>query len=186
MDTTTHALAGYMIAKTGIGRDTGKWGTIAGVAAAVSPDIDLVLGFLGTEFSLKYHRGLTNSVFLIIPFSFLLAWVFVKISKMRRFWTFFFIGVVEMLVHTFFDVMGSYGTMILSPFSNGRFSLDWVFIVDFFLVQDLVGFYQAGNVSSKSSAANINANGVELNSFAPGVFSFNVSRGGTINEIDIA
>jgi inner membrane protein len=134
MDTTTHALAGYMIAKTGIGRDTGKWGTIAGVSAAVFPDIDLVLGFLGTEFSLKYHRGLTNSVFLIIPLSLLLAWVFVKISKMRRFWTFFFIGVVEMLVHTFFDVMGSYGTMILSPFFDTRFSLDWVFIVDFFLV----------------------------------------------------
>lgn len=134
MDTTTHALAGYMIAKTGIGRDTGKWGTIAGVSAAVFPDIDLALGFLGTEFSLKYHRGLTNSVFLIIPFSLLLAWVFVKTSKMKRFWTFFFIGVIEMLVHTFFDVMGSYGTMILSPFSNIRFSLDWVFIVDFFLV----------------------------------------------------
>lgn len=39
-----------------------------------------------------------------------------------------------MLVHTFFDVMGSYGTMILSPFFDTRFSLDWVFIVDFFLV----------------------------------------------------
>ena len=134
MDTTTHALAGYMIAKTGIGRDTGKWGTIAGVVAAVLPDADLVLGFLGTEFSLKYHRNLTNSVFLIIPFSLLLAWVFTKISKMRRFWVFFFIGVIELLAHTFLDLMTSYGTMILSPFSNYRFALDWVFIVDFFLV----------------------------------------------------
>jgi len=134
MDTTTHALAGYMIAKTGIGRDTGKWGIIAGVSAAVLPDIDLVLGFLGTEFSLKYHRNLTNSVFLVIPLCLVFAWVFVKVSKMRRFWTFFFIGVVEILAHTFMDLMTSYGTMILSPLSDERFALDLVFIVDFFLV----------------------------------------------------
>jgi inner membrane protein len=134
MDTTTHALAGYMIAKTGIGRDTGKWGTIAGVVAAILPDSDLVLGFLGTEFSLKYHRNLTNSVFLVIPFSLVLAWIFVRISRVKRFWTFFLIGVVEILAHTFLDLMTSYGTMILSPVSDTRFALDWVFIVDFFLV----------------------------------------------------
>jgi inner membrane protein len=134
MDTTTHVLAGYLIAKTGIGRDTGKWGTIAGVSASVFPDIDLVLGFLGTEFSLKYHRQLLNSAFLIIPFSLLFAWLFVRASKLKRFWTFFLIGVVEMMAHTFLDLVTSYGTMILSPFSNYRFALDWVFIIDLFLV----------------------------------------------------
>jgi inner membrane protein len=138
MDTTTHGLAGYVIAKTGLARDTGKWGTIAGVTAAVFPDIDLFLGFLGTEFSLKYHRHLLNSVFMIVPFSLALAWVFVRISKIKRFWTFFLLGSVEMLVHTFFDMMGSYGTMILSPFSNTRFFLDWVFIVDFILAATLL------------------------------------------------
>ncbi len=134
MDTTTHALAGYMIAKTGIGGDTGKWGTIAGITAAVFPDIDLVLGFLGTEFSLRYHRNFTNSVFLIIPLSLAFAWLFVRISKIRRFWTFFLIWVLEMLVHTFLDLATSYGTMILSPFFDTRFALDWLFIVDVFLV----------------------------------------------------
>ena len=138
MDTTTHALAGYVIAKTGIARDTGKWGTIAGVSAAVFPDIDLVLGFLGTEFSLKYHRNFTNSVFLAIPFSLFLAWFFVRVSKVRRFWTFFVIALVEILAHTFMDLMTSYGTMILSPFSDQRFTLDWVFIVDLFLVATLL------------------------------------------------
>jgi inner membrane protein len=134
MDTTTHGLAGYVIAKTGIGRDTGKWGTIAGVSAAVFPDVDLILGFLGTELSLRYHRGLMNSVFLVIPFSLLLAWIFVRMSKLRRFWTFFLIALVEIVAHTFLDLATSYGTMILSPLSDERFSLDWLFIVDFYLV----------------------------------------------------
>ena len=62
------------------------------------------------------------------------AWLFVKISKVRRFWTFFLIWVAELLAHTFLDLITSYGTMILSPFSNYRFALDWVFIIDLFLV----------------------------------------------------
>jgi inner membrane protein len=135
MDTTTHALAGYMIAKTGLARGTGKWGTIAGVSAAVLPDMDLVLRPLfSTEFTLKYHRHLTNSVFLIVPVSLLFAWLFVRISGVRRFWTFFFICIVELLAHTFLDLATSYGTMILSPFSDYRFALDWVFIIDLLLV----------------------------------------------------
>jgi inner membrane protein len=135
MDTPTHALAGYMIAKTGLSRDTGKWGSIAGVSAAIFPDMDLVLRpFLSTEFTLQYHRHLTNSVFLIIPFSLFFAWLFVRFSKVKRFWTFFLIWVVELLAHTCLDLVTSYGTMILSPFSDYRFTLDWVFIIDLFLV----------------------------------------------------
>jgi hypothetical protein len=39
-----------------------------------------------------------------------------------------------MLAHTFLDVATSYGTMLLSPLSNHRFSLDWLFIIDPFLI----------------------------------------------------
>lgn len=134
MDTTTHALSGYILAKAGLNRSTGKWGTIAAVTASIFPDLDLVLGIFGIEFSIKYHRGLTNSVFLIIPFSFLLALLFVKISKIRKFWSFFVICSVVISVHDFLDLATSYGTMLLSPFWHYRFTLDWLFIVDFYLV----------------------------------------------------
>ncbi len=135
MDTTTHALAGYVIVKTGLNRDTGRWGTLAGVSASIFPDVDLILRvFLGTEFTIKYHRYLTNSILLVVPFSLLFAWLFVKVSKVKKFWSFFLIWVVEILVHTFLDLITSFGTMILSPLSDYRFTLDWVFIIDPFLV----------------------------------------------------
>ena len=135
MDTITHALAGYAIVKSGLDKDTGRWGTLAGVSASIFPDVDLVLRlFVGTEFTIRYHRYLTNSLFLIVPFSLLFAWLFVKVSKVRKFWSFFFIWVVEILAHTFLDLVTSFGTMILSPLSNHRFTLDWVFIIDLFLV----------------------------------------------------
>ena len=70
MDPVTHGLAGYVVAKTGLTRDTGRWGVVAGVIASLFPDVDSLLGpFVGTEFTLKYHRGLTNSIFLVVPFS---------------------------------------------------------------------------------------------------------------------
>jgi inner membrane protein len=90
MDTITHGLAGYAVAKTGLARDTGRWGVIAGVAASLFPDADgLFTSFYGTEFTLKYHRGLTNSILLVVPVSLLFAWLFVKISGKKRFQTFF-------------------------------------------------------------------------------------------------
>lgn len=36
MDTVTHGLAGYIIAKTGLAGDTGAWGTATGVTAALA------------------------------------------------------------------------------------------------------------------------------------------------------
>jgi len=138
MDTTTHALAGYVIARAGLNRSTGKWGTVAAVAAAVFPDLDLVLRLFGTEFSLKYHRALTNSVLLVVPVALLFAWLFVRVSKVRKFWSFFLIWTIVMCAHTFLDLATSYGTMLLSPFWDCRFSLDWLFIIDIFLVSALL------------------------------------------------
>jgi inner membrane protein len=134
MDTTTHALAGYIIVKTGLNKDTGRWGTIAGLSGSIFPDVDGILWmFLGTEFMIKYHRSLTNSVLFAVPISVLLAWFFVRISGIRKFWSYFLIFLVEILAHAFMDLITSYGTMVLTPFSNIRFSLDWVFIIDLYL-----------------------------------------------------
>ena len=138
MDTTTHVLTGYIIARAGLNKDTGKWGSIAAVSAAIFPDLDLVLGIFGTELTFKYHRSLTNSVFLIIPFSLFFAWLFVKISRKKNFWDFFWIWAVVISVHTFQDLVTSYGTMILSPFSDARLTLDWLFIIDLYLVAALL------------------------------------------------
>ena len=134
MDTITHALAGYVAVKSGLSRGAGRWGAIAGVAAASFPDLDSFLWFfLDTEFTIKYHRHLTNSLFLAPLFALIFAWLFVKVSKLPKFRAFFIIWLVEILLHTFLDLVTYFGTMLLSPFSDRRFSLDWVFIIDPYL-----------------------------------------------------
>ncbi len=138
MDTATHALTGYMLARAGLNRGLGKWGDRAAVAAAIFPDLDLVSNLLGTEAALKYHRSLTNSVFLIVPISLFFAWALCRISGLRKFWSFFWVWLGVVSVHTFQDLITSYGTMILSPFSDHRFTLDWLFIVDPYLTSTLL------------------------------------------------
>ena len=141
MDPVTHGLVGYVVAKTGLTRDTGRWGVTAGVLASLFPDVDSLLGpFVKTEFTIRYHRGLTNSLFLAVPFALFLAWLFNKISGKKNYGTFFLICFVEILLHNFLDLVTSYGTMLLSPFSWQRFTLDWVFIIDFFLTGILLSF----------------------------------------------
>ena len=54
MDTITHVIVGYAVVKTGLTKDTGTWGVIAGVTASLFPDVDGLLAFFyGTEFTLS-------------------------------------------------------------------------------------------------------------------------------------
>ncbi len=46
------------------------------------------------------------------------------------FWAFYLASVLGIGSHIFFDVVTSYGTMLLQPFSDRRFSLDLWFIID--------------------------------------------------------
>lgn len=95
------------------------------------PDIDWPLYLLGDKLLLvKYHRWILNSIFCIPLFALILAYIFVKISHIKRFWVFFWICAFALLSHLFLDLITSYGTMIFSPLSNRRFWLDLVFIID--------------------------------------------------------
>jgi len=130
VDTITHALTGAVIAKAIDDRRIGHWGTIAGGTMGVLPDIDFVLGLFNHQFYLQYHRDFTHSLILIPFYAALLSWVFTKISKRSYFWSFYKISLLALLSHVLLDLLTSYGTMILSPFFEYRFSWDLIFIID--------------------------------------------------------
>ncbi len=126
----THALTGAVIGKAINDEKIGHWGTIAGLAMGFFPDTDFVLGLFNRQFYLEYHRDFTHS-FLLIPFyALFFSWVFVKISKRPHFWSFYKICLFALISHVVLDLLTSYGTMILSPLSEHRFSWDLIFIVD--------------------------------------------------------
>jgi len=139
MDTLTHCIAGAVIAKAGFSKRLGRVGTIAGVVSAIVPDGDTLLRFFGEEVFLRYHRGIGNSVFFLFPIALSLAFLFNHLSKKKALWTFFLLALIEVTVHNLLDLQTSFGTMLLYPFSDRRFSLDLVFIIDLYYTGILVG-----------------------------------------------
>ncbi|MEK6689806.1 MAG: metal-dependent hydrolase [Nitrospirota bacterium] len=132
MDTITHGIAGAVIAKAGFSKRLGKTGTVAGVISAILPDADIIFRFFGDEAFLKYHRGLGNSLFFMIPLALFIALIFNRFSKKKAFGLFFLLAILGIMSHNFLDLQTSFGTMLLYPFSDRRFSLDLVFIIDLY------------------------------------------------------
>jgi len=131
MDSFTHALTGAVMAKAIDDEKIGNWGTIAGLSLGFFPDTDFVLGLFDRQFYLEYHRDFTHSLLLIPFYALFFSWLFVKISKRSSFWSFYKICFLVLVSHVILDLLTSYGTMILSPFFEHRFSWDLIFIVDF-------------------------------------------------------
>ena len=130
MDTITHTLTGAVIAKAIDDKKIGKWGTIAGLTVGFFPDSDFVLGLINRQFYLEYHRDFTHSLLLVPFYALFFSWLFVKISKRQYFWSYFKVCLPVLISHVIFDLLTSYGTMILSPSFDHRFVWDLVFVID--------------------------------------------------------
>ncbi len=128
MDPLTHALSGAVIARAVPGK-TLPWGSVGFlVLMAMAPDADFVLRLFSDIVYLKYHRGITHSI-LLVP---MWAWLcYSIIPEQRRKYPIMPWLIASVLgIHIFLDVITSYGTMLLSPFTDQRFTLDLIFIID--------------------------------------------------------
>jgi inner membrane protein len=131
MDAFTHGLAGAVIARAAFEPALGKWGLVTGIVVALLPDIDFSLKFINKRWYIKYHRSFANSIFFLIPISLFWGSIFHWISGLHRLPYFIGLTFLVLCSHIFFDTLNPFGTMIFAPFSNYRFSLDVVYLVDF-------------------------------------------------------
>lgn len=100
------------------------------VIAANIPDIDILFGLSGDRiFSFQLHRGITHSLIFAPVFALLFALAFRLFTKtpLLILWAASWMGI---MLHIMIDLITPFGTQILAPFSIGRFSLDWMSIVD--------------------------------------------------------
>lgn len=134
MDNIAHGLFGLFIAILVADRlkfKEKKWPLIIGVIAAEIPDIDFVIRIFGAGFYLVHHRELSHSILGIIGLSLLIAFV---ISRWKgEFWKYFALSLFGTLSHIFLDVITSFGTQVLYPFSSTRFSFSLVPIIDIYV-----------------------------------------------------
>jgi len=130
MDNLTHGLAAALVARAGFSQRMGRTATVALVIAGEAPDVDAILRLGGLPFYLEYHRGFTHSLLGAVVLALPLGWLFWKRGGGKRYWPWVGLSLLGILLHIFLDLITSYGTMVLYPFSSTRYAWDLVFILD--------------------------------------------------------
>ncbi len=122
MDLITHGVTGALVARAAFDGPAREAATAALTLGALFPDFDAVLLLLGRYAYLTGHRGITHS-FLGIPlFAPAVAGLLHALGPPAGFGFYLALVAAGMLLHVFYDLITSWGTMVLAPFTDRKFS----------------------------------------------------------------
>ncbi len=132
MDSVTQALLGATTFACIKDKETGNKGLLIGAIAATIPDLDVLLfPFYSNVELISIHRGFSHSVFFALIASLILAITFKRLYKsnstLKSWYAAFFIAI---FTHALLDACTTYGTQLLSPFSNHLFSFNIIHVIE--------------------------------------------------------
>jgi len=143
LDNLTHTLFALTLARTPLGR-AGRGTTAALVIASNAPDVDVVTLSRGAASYLQWHRGPTHGPVGIVGLGFASAGAVWLWNRRRRggtaaepaapFALLVAVAAIGVLLHILMDLPTSYGTRLLSPFDWHWFAVDWMPIIDVYLL----------------------------------------------------
>lgn len=142
MDPLTHASFGVACALVAAGRNANRGHVaLAGLAGGLLPDVDIFFTSKSDPlFNIEYHRHFTHSV-VLSPLMALLAagitWLLL-FRQRAAFRSLFWPAWVAVLSHIFCDLWTSYGTRAAWPFTDTRYALHWISVVDPLLTLPLI------------------------------------------------
>ena len=147
MDSLTQAALGAVMGELVLGRKTGWRGAAWGAFFGTLPDLDVIaLPFLSAADGIHWHRGLSHSILIMILASLVLARPLANglrsysVTPREAGWMVFWAWSTHVLI----DCFTTYGTQIFEPFSDYRFAMNIIFIVDpLFTIPLLVGLWLA-------------------------------------------
>jgi membrane-bound metal-dependent hydrolase YbcI (DUF457 family) len=157
MDNLTHTLFAATLSQTPLSR-AGRGTTAVLILASNAPDIDIVAAAGGALSYLEWHRGPTHGPLGIVGLGLTaagLVWATQRALARRTgraatpFGPLAMVSIAGVLLHVLMDLPTSYGSRLFSPFDWRWYAVDWVPIVDIYLLVILV----AGLVSGPLMAA---------------------------------
>ena len=152
MDNLTHSLFAATLARTPLAR-AGRGTTAALILASSAPDIDIVATAGGAVKYLEWHRGPTHGPLGVVALGIVtaaLVWSGRRLYDRRRpprdadatpdasFGMLVAVSMIGIVLHIAMDLPTSYGTRPLSPFDWHWYVVDWMPIVDIYLLAVLV------------------------------------------------
>ena len=136
MDPISQTALGAIAARSVAPADMVKGVLIAGAALGAAPDIDVVFSIGGDFFdSIKHHRGVTHSLIVLLAAGPLAGhWLWRRFGAGRRWrrqhlW-WLAVATLALLSHPVLDWLTPYGTQLLAPFSDQRFAVNAMPIID--------------------------------------------------------
>ena len=109
--------------------------SVVGIIAGLSPDLDILIRSVEDPLlRLEYHRQFTHSL-IFIPIGALIVTIFTRLIffKYLSFFENYFFAILGYSTHGLLDTCTSYGTQLLWPFTNERYSWNNISVVDPFL-----------------------------------------------------
>jgi membrane-bound metal-dependent hydrolase YbcI (DUF457 family) len=162
MDPITHGITGSLLGQGLFSERQGRVATFAATLGAVFPDVDIVAEMVSRDplAIVRYHRAITHSFVALPFFAALLAWGTRRIATRRGIespsWAMLtLIYGVGMASHILLDGTTSFGTRMLTPFSQKRVAWDLMFIIDFVLsscvlIPQVLAWVYSGNDERRS------------------------------------
>jgi inner membrane protein len=129
MDPLTHGLLGASIGQAICGRELGGRALVWGAVLGMAPDLDILARPLGPLAEWIWHRGPTHGLWVGPAVGPLLGYGLWR-RKGGALWAWIGLAVTSLLSHPLLDLCTTYGTQLLAPFSNRRFAIDAVAIID--------------------------------------------------------
>jgi inner membrane protein len=129
MDPLTHGLLGASLGQALSGPALGRRALGWGAVFAMAPDVDVLARRLGPLAEWQWHRGPTHGLLVVLAAGLLAGYLLSRRAPgTRRAYT--VLAVAALVSHPLLDLCTTWGTQLLSPLSDRRFSLDWIAIID--------------------------------------------------------
>jgi membrane-bound metal-dependent hydrolase YbcI (DUF457 family) len=133
MDPVTHTLVGVGLGNAFFRKSVGKGAVPIMAIASNLPDVDALVHLSGSPTAILMRRTFGHSLFMFPLWSLLLALILKRFYPRLGIGRLFGMALLGAVVHVFFDLINSFGVVLLWPFSDWRPELGIVFIIDLFL-----------------------------------------------------
>ena len=131
MDLITQGILGAAVGQVGFQKTLGRKALAYGAVIGMLPDAD-VFARLSTDIcsEMLHHRGFTHSLFFAPLFAPIMGWLCNYLYKQEHLPSWIGLWFWSLITHPLLDVFTVYGTQLLAPFSDHRFSFCAVPIID--------------------------------------------------------
>lgn len=133
MDSITQAALGGLCGEMTLRKQLGWKGMAWGLFFGTLPDLDIIAyPWLDKMQQLSWHRGLSHSILMCFVAAAVFGWLLAKlhhkkgVTQKQATWFVF----ITWVTHITIDCFTSYGTQIFEPFSDHRFALNNMSIID--------------------------------------------------------